>query len=440
MKRSILWAITIIGCTADPWVGSEGLAPVFPSADPFYTYNQENLEKYPPGSVLRWREIGTANYSSVERGIQLVYRTSDHAGRAQKTVSTILIPQSSSKNQLVVYNTPEDASNINCSPSYGALTQSAETGVQKLLNKGYMVSIPDYEGPYSAFSAGVSSGRRTLDSIRAVIDARRLLNLRSIPAAAIWGYSGGSIAAGHAAEQKGLYAPELNVVATAVGGFITNLTATFYQVNGGPYAGFIPSAILGLASEYNSNSTNLSMIVNESLKPDSMSRFNLASEYCSIQNQKLYRNQNILNYFADGSGILDYPEVREVLDNNTLGRKSLNNIPLFIYQGTKDKIALISEVESTVKSYCSLGNHILYNRVQGSSHISTQLTHADNAIDFISASFRGLNVATSCRSGAVQSGLSGDQGGSDSDLVSSGSILRSSNYLLFISVLSILLS
>lgn len=439
MKSAIFSLAASVGHRADPWVIVEGEQPISPSADPFYHYNQTSLDAYAPGSVLRWRPVGTANYS-VSKGVQMLYRTADHDDNAQATVSTLLFPQNSTKNQLVVFEMAEDAVNIDCSPSYNALTQQADASIEELLDNGIMVSIPDYEGPKSAFGAGVSAGRRTLDSIRAIDVAKEILGLNQAPQTAIWGYSGGSIAASHAAEQQSSYAPDVDIAAVAVGGLVPNLTSTFYRVNGGPAAGFLPSAILGLASEYTTSTTNLSKIVDQSLKPHKKSDFFKARDWCSAENLELYSGQNILKYFKDGAGDLVLPEWQKVITSNALGYLTPKDIPLYIYQGTKDEITPISEINRLVGRYCHDGAHLLYNRVQDSDHLTTQRTHVQHAIDFISAAFNGVNVASSCRSNASTSnGYNSLEEGTEADASSSGCFLSPSRVLTAVSILLVMI-
>ena len=67
-----------------------------------------------------------------------------------------------------------------------------------------------------------------------------------------WGYSGGSLASGWAAALQPKYAPELkkNLIGAALGGFVTNITATAEATDGTLFAGLVPNALSGLANEY----------------------------------------------------------------------------------------------------------------------------------------------------------------------------------------------
>ena len=93
-------------------------------------------------------------------------------------VATLIQPLNANPSKLVSYQSWEDASHIDCSPSYGmqfkspattVTTQIDMTLIVPLLQNGYYVIIPDYEGPKSTFTVGRQSGKATLNSIRAAL-------------------------------------------------------------------------------------------------------------------------------------------------------------------------------------------------------------------------------------------------------------------------------
>ena len=148
---------------------------------------------------------------------------------------------------------------IDCSPSYGmqfkspattVTTQIDMTLIVPLLQNGYYVIIPDYEGPKSTFTVGRQSGKATLNSIRAALQTGAfsgIKNCQSCFVGILWwvfGYWAISL------QLK--YAPELkeNLIGAAVGGFATNITAVAEAVDGTVFSGFIPLALNGLANEY----------------------------------------------------------------------------------------------------------------------------------------------------------------------------------------------
>lgn len=79
------------GTSAPPGLG----APVPPGEDPFYR-PPPGLRAYPPGAVLRAREVKLqgAMQPELKAAYQLLYRTTNPAGQAVATVTTVMIPVS----------------------------------------------------------------------------------------------------------------------------------------------------------------------------------------------------------------------------------------------------------------------------------------------------------------------------------------------------------
>ena len=121
-----------------------------------------------------------------------------------------------------------------------------------LLDQGYYVVSPDYEGPKLTFTIGKQSGQAVLNSIRAALKSGKITNIKDDAKVVMWGYSGGSLASGWAAALQPSYAPELggNLLGAALGGFVTNITATAQATDGTVFAGIVANALGGVANEY----------------------------------------------------------------------------------------------------------------------------------------------------------------------------------------------
>ncbi|QWU86846.1 hypothetical protein CA3LBN_001064 [Candidozyma haemuli] len=100
--------------------------------------------------------------------------------------------------------------------------------MQTALAKGWYVVVPDYEG-VQEFSV-----------------------IRPDAKAAVYGYSGGTIASEWAAFLQPKYVPELknNPICCAIGGWVTNITLTAEATDGAKSAGLLPIAVNGLINEY----------------------------------------------------------------------------------------------------------------------------------------------------------------------------------------------
>ena len=115
---------------------------------------------------------------------------------------------------VISYQVAEDAGAPQCAPSY---TLRAGTGLEPVNQaellliaaaaaQGFAVSVPDYEGPNGNFGAARQPGYAVLDGVRAAENFTRLGLPGSRTPVGIWGYSGGSLASGWAAQVQPAYA------------------------------------------------------------------------------------------------------------------------------------------------------------------------------------------------------------------------------------------
>jgi Secretory lipase len=223
-----------------------------PAADPFYTAPND-LASTKPGTVLRSREVTVAAFAALPQNLQhayqILYRTTSAVGEPQATVTTLLVPfkASTSPAKLLSYQTAEDSPSAQCAPSYqlrfgagnqGFFTQAELTLIDAILQRGWIVAVPDYEGPWlwiettsdlmlkasctsrclgpnSAFVAGIQAGQGVLDGIRASLAFPAASLGVSTTRVGLLGYSGGAWASAWASELQSSYAPELQIAGIA---------------------------------------------------------------------------------------------------------------------------------------------------------------------------------------------------------------------------------
>ena len=236
-------------------------SPLPPSQDPFYTA-PPGFETAAPGTVLRFR-LAPGNITAIANcstAYNILYRTTDSHYQPSWAVTTLYVPFSASQqgangtgpgHALLSYQYPYDSAGVDAAPSYAFLS-APPADITASLGRGWFVNSADYEGPKAAFSAGVNSGHAVIDSIRAVLSvaaAKPAISLSPNATVALWGYSGGALASEWATEIAVQYAPELSIAGAAFGGLPANATTVLDNVNNGPYAALIPSALVGLGNE-----------------------------------------------------------------------------------------------------------------------------------------------------------------------------------------------
>ena len=300
-------------------------------------------------------------------------------------MTTLFVPLSSSNttssgsngvcagSALLSYQYYYDSADVHASPSY-AFYSGAPSDISAALGRGWYVNVPDFEGPLASFTAGVQSGHATLDSVRAVLS----LGLGLAPNAryALWGYSGGSLASEWAAELQVQYAPELNFSGAALGGLLPNLTSVMASIMGTPYAGLIPSALLGLGSQY----PQAYEFLLEKLKPAgpyNQTMFLSAKNMTLDEALEAFANQNIYEYFVDGNADLQMPIIQKVFDNDGfMGYHGVPQMPLFVYKAIADEFSKVEDTDALVNKYCTVGANILYQRNTVGGHIA-EVTNGD---------------------------------------------------------------
>ena len=271
----------VVLCTLLSIIFASPLSLKSPLVDDFYN-PPRGYESAKLGEILKLRKTPGKISSlfipvEVKNSWQLLVRSEDSFGNAAAIVTTVIEPFNADPSKVVSYQSWEDAANIECSPSYGmqfgAPLSSVQTQVDMifivpLLNKGYFVVLPDYEGPKSTFGVGRQSGKATLDSIKAVLKTKDFSGINDDAQVAMWGYSGGTIAAGWAATLQPKYAPELkkNLIGAALGGFVINITATAEATDGTLFAGLIPNALNGLANEFPDFKKRMYEVVEKDMK------------------------------------------------------------------------------------------------------------------------------------------------------------------------------
>ncbi|OAA71678.1 secretory lipase 1 precursor [Akanthomyces lecanii RCEF 1005] len=387
-----------------------GITPVPPSDDPFYS-PPASYENSKPGTILRSRSVpnplAILNLLpiKVHGAYQLLYRTTDSQGKPQATVTTIIVPENADPSKLLSYQIAEDASWINCAPSYAlqsiknplnGITANVEIIlIIAALKQGWIVNTPDYEGPGAAFSSGIQAGQATLDSIRAALASENITGVSSSAKYQMWGYSGGSIASEWAAELQPSYAPELSFAGVAIGGTIANLTASALAMNKGPATGLIPAAILGLAAAY----PNLTYLFDEVLVPSKASAFKQAGTQCIPANIAQFAFQDMFSYSKYAlDDLFRFPEVQAVLETTGLmGVHGVPQMPMYVYNGVLDELSPIAGSDAVIKKLCAQGADIKYVRHLLSEHGAEAVTGLGDAFLFLKDRFDGVPLQSGCK-------------------------------------------
>lgn len=395
--------------SSPPHIAPPPTIPLPPELDPgFYHPPAQIYAHKQPGDIIAARRIAASTLGLVPINVdawQVSYRSTNSRGEPIAAVTTLLKPRgtTTAPRKLVSMQIAEDSTGEYCAPSYAIQQFSASQMVGQVvfplemlvaegfLSQGWALSIPDHEGPDSAYAAGPLAGRIVLDGIRAAKNFSPL-GVSAESRIGMYGYSGGAIATGHAAELKRAYAPELNIVGAAEGGVPADLGVVLQTANNNFTSGLILGAIVGLAREYPDFRTFLARQTNPLGQALMAGKAALCVQYQSATFPFL-NNIGLINWPGNP---LNAPPVRKVLDETRLG-KSTPAMPMYIWNSALDEIVPVSQVDRLVRGYCRDPQaRITYTRDHLSEHVIAEIAGAPRAFLWLKDRLDGVPAATGC--------------------------------------------
>lgn len=358
--------------------------PLPPSQDPWYKA-PISFETAQPGTILRIRPTSgnlTTVVGNTSVAYNILYRTTDSRAQPSWAVTTLFIPTSfhvspSGNAALLSYQFAYNTANLDSSPSYGLHTgpsqANADLGIQsdisflaELLGQGWILNVPDFEGPSAAFGASVLAGQATLDSVRAVLNLARMSGTANITTA-LWGYSGGSIATKAAAELQRQYAPELKLSGVVLGGQVDSVSGNMSRVNQSPIAVSVVAGLVGLSSQY----PEAEEYIRSRLRPETAKEFLSIRDINSSDALRLFAMKDIYSYFIGGQADLEAPPLQNMFEAEA--RRYGNTVPtapLFIYKAIADHFCPIGPTDDMVKRLGDLGADITFERNTVGGHVA----------------------------------------------------------------------
>lgn len=377
-----------------------------PSLDPFYAA-PPRFEKHLPGEILRIR-TAPANLSGTipncSAAYHVVYRTTDARYRPSWAITTLLLPPSYNPSStgpvpLLSYQIAYNSPYIDASPSYDYSTLIAPDGpVALALGRGWLVSVPDFEGPTASFGAGVQAGHATIDNVRAVLSLSQAPGKKKIGPItkyAIYGYSGGCIATEFAAELAVQYAPEMDFAGAVCGGVVPDVGAPeggLSSINESPYAGDFPAFLVGSLNQF----PEAYQFLLDSLKetgPFNKTGFLAVKEMRIVEAFAYFAGQDIWQYFVQGAEVVNAPIVKKTLQRNSvMGYHGVPPMPMMMYQAIGDKFSPIEMTDALVERYCGIGAVIELQKNKLGGHISEISNGTPRALEWLVKVLEGPGV------------------------------------------------
>ncbi|KJZ72217.1 hypothetical protein HIM_08359 [Hirsutella minnesotensis 3608] len=319
------------------------------------------------------------------------------------TVLTVLVPKNADFNKVLSYQMPEDSASLHCAPSFSlqgtnkptsaidtALTQSEIIPIALALARGWVVIVPDFEGPQAAFLANRLAGQATLDGIRAAVQSQNITGIQPNARVVMWGYSGGSLATGWAAELQPTYAPELKIAGAALGGLVPSIQTVIQMVNKSLFAGLLPPGMIGLANQY----PVINDLLAKHIRPEAKASFYTAKQICAAPQLAGNLFKDVKAAFDDQSVFTTEP-VTSILNENNMGQ-AIPQMPLYVYKAVLDEVSPIRETDDLVQKYCSAGTSVEYHRMNLVEHALGETEGVPGALGWIDNVLSGRAPMASC--------------------------------------------
>lgn len=388
------------------------LALVPPAQDDFYAV-PSNIADYKPGQIIRHRPpptlIGAFYWSTdLKDSHQVLYRTTDGQGLPTATVVTIMIPPNTDYKAILSFQIAEDALSPNCGPSFGIQLgsefypkyKSATTGLELLmmevaLKTGWIVITPDFQGPTGSFVDTLLAAQATLDGIRATLQSGSLTGIYPDSVVAMYGYSGGASVTRGASAVAPLYAPELNISGTVIGGLAPDNVSpqSLDKMSGTKDAGLIPLSLLGVAKA----SPAFNQFLLQQLLPQFIQTFYEPLDMCLDGIIATFKNVDVKGMFRN------WPLVENVVLQLTAASAhtaapSVPSGPTYVYQSAYDELTPITEVETTVNTWCKAGRSVRLqiNTNPRANHVLAAFLGVQDAFDWLTGIRYGLMALPQC--------------------------------------------
>jgi len=406
--RSAVIAVSAVLCLTGTSIAIGHADPLTtPQNDPFYT-PPSGWDSAAPGTVLHSRPVEVASLQPQAQDAdawQLLYRSTDTDGRPMATVTTVLRPRTGQVKGLISYQPATDASAPQCAPSF-VLRQGAPDKydssldliqIDQMLSSGHAISIPDWEGPKGTLFTPRQPGYAALDGVRAAQGFAPLgLPGTETPVAAM-GYSGGSIGTSWAAHVQPTYAPEIQLVGVAMGGWTAPIGSYLGTLDAGPFSGFLPSLLPGMLRA----DPRLAAAFDKYLTPAGRALLAAGDSKCVTANVAQHAFVRMDDYLTiPFTRLLE--EIRPSLDALDFSAVA-STAPLFLYSAVHDEIVTIAGPDKAVAQWCAAGAPITYTRDLLSEHVSLAISATPAVLRWIDERLAGQTAPDGCSTRTVTS-------------------------------------
>ncbi len=359
----------------------------------FYDVSTEMLAG-PPGSIIRSETFAGAPWGA--KAARILYRSAGLAGEPIAVSAVVVVPTKpppADGRRIIAWAHPTTGVARKCAPSLLLdAVMPTIAGLGEMVAQGYLVVATDYPGlgtdGVHPYLVGVSEGRAVLDSVRA---ARALTGAGN--RFAVWGHSQGGHAALWTGELARTYAPELDLVGIAAAAPASEL-AQLFDDDLTTTAGQVLTALSLWSWSHVYDTSLTSVVLPDAIKPVGEIGGQCVSGFIDLL-VDVSAYGRIDRGFLKGNPTEITPW-STYLAEGTPGEHAVKWPPVFIAQGSGDRIVDPPVTTDFAIKLCNQGVYVRYFSVPGGTHDTIATVSADSAVNWIADRFAERMAPTDC--------------------------------------------
>jgi acetyl esterase/lipase len=360
----------------------------------FYVATDQELAGA-PGTIIRAQPMRRGPEGTI--AYRVLYRSTGLQEQPIAVSGVIVLPAGpvpAGGRPTVAWAHPTTGVVSHCAPSLGMNVFKHIQGLGEMLARGYAVAATDYPGlgtpgPHP-YLVGVSEARAVIDSVRATRDLEGANADRRF---AVWGHSQGGQAALFTGVLAKSYAPELELSGVAAAAPATELATLMAEdLNSAGGRNLTAMTLWSWQRVFDAPMTRV-------LTPPAVPVVDLLAQSCieSIFDIVVREREgrSLVRSFLSVPNPLDLDPWKTLAANNTPGLLP-NDIPVFLSQGSDDKLVRPQVTTHYMERLCNAGSTVRLLVLPQVNHAFIGRDSAAAAVDWIADRFAGAPAPSDC--------------------------------------------
>jgi acetyl esterase/lipase len=348
-----------------------------------------------PGALIRTEGMtGAPDYA---RAYRILYWSTGLGGEPTQVSGVVIVPRGIAPpdgRPVVAWAHPTTGVVSRCAPSLARVFFGSVPGLRAMLTRGYVVAATDYPGlgtpEVHPYLVGRSEAHAVLDSVRA---AKEIPGSDAGDRFAVWGHSQGGQAAIFTGLEAKRYAPELELVGVAAAAPATDLAALMTEDLGTGGGNNITAMTLWSWSRV--YRAPMSDVLTPQAEPVVDRLVNLCIERWFDVLTRCGPTQALKKSFLRIDNLAEREPWRRLLEENSPAPLP-SDIPVFLAQGSADRLVRPSITEAYRARLCRSGAKVDFVLLPGVGHAFVARDAAGPAVGWIAGRFADEPAPTNC--------------------------------------------